>query len=240
MARQEIILGTPPNGLGGDPPRTASIKINAMTKELYEKVESLGSTGDVVPIEKGGTGGTTPELARSGLGLGSVSTENVVPIEKGGTGGTTPEQARSGLGLGSAAVANLVGTVAGGAIIEQGSNAKGNFTKFADGTLITWGSQLFNVQTLAGQGAGFNATDQPANFVPGSFRSAVFFNFFGGANRGAPLLYGSMQYYSNGLNNIYVGINMGFSPSAVHPSFLYGPLTSQSHEISYQTIGRWK
>ena len=182
MARQEIILGTPPTGLGGDPPRVASMKINAMTLELYEKNAKLGS----------------------------------------------------------AAFANLVGTVAEGAIIEQGSNAKGNFTKFADGTLITWGSQLFNVQTLAGQGAGFNETDQPASFVPGSFRSAVSFNFFGGANKGAPLLYGSMQYYSNGLNNIYVGINMGFSPAAVHPSFLYGPLTSQSHEISYQTIGRWK
>lgn len=35
MARSEIILGTPPQGLGGDPPRVASMKINAMTDELY-------------------------------------------------------------------------------------------------------------------------------------------------------------------------------------------------------------
>ena len=139
MARQEIILGTPPMGLGGDPPRVASIKINAMTEELYKKVESLGSTGDVVPIERGGTSGTTQESARSGLGLGSVATEDVVSIEKGGTGGTTPELARSGLGLGSAAVANLVGTMASGAIIEKGSNANGNFIKFADGTMLTCG-----------------------------------------------------------------------------------------------------
>ena len=182
MARQEIILGTPPTGLGGDPPRVASMKINAMTLELYEKNAKLGS----------------------------------------------------------AAFANLVGTVAEGAIIEQGSNAKGNFTKFADGTLITWGSQLFNVQTLAGQGAGFNETDQPANFVPGSFRSSVSFNFFTGPNKGGPMLYGSMQFYSYGLGNVYVGINMGISPAAAHPSFSYGPATSQSHEISYQTIGLWK
>ncbi|WP_314916445.1 hypothetical protein [Pseudomonas helleri] len=38
MPRQEIILGTPPTGLGGDPPRVASMKINAMMLELYEKV----------------------------------------------------------------------------------------------------------------------------------------------------------------------------------------------------------
>ena len=43
MAWQEIILGTPPTGLGGDPPRVASQKINLMTQELYEKNASLGA-----------------------------------------------------------------------------------------------------------------------------------------------------------------------------------------------------
>lgn len=43
MARQEIILGTAPTGLGGDPPRTASTKINAMTLELYSATNSLGT-----------------------------------------------------------------------------------------------------------------------------------------------------------------------------------------------------
>ena len=50
MARQEIILGTPPNGLGGDPPRVASQKINFMTQELYDKAAGLKSAAfaDVV------------------------------------------------------------------------------------------------------------------------------------------------------------------------------------------------
>ncbi|MCU1752134.1 hypothetical protein [Pseudomonas sp. 6D_7.1_Bac1] len=39
-------------------------------------------------------------------GLGSVSTENVVPVEKGGTGGKTQAAARSGLGLGTASTVN--------------------------------------------------------------------------------------------------------------------------------------
>lgn len=75
-------------------------------------------------------------------GLGSVSTENVVPVAKGGTGGTTQATARNGLGLKAAAVADIVGTVSQsggnptGAIIERGSNANGDYIKFADGTLI--------------------------------------------------------------------------------------------------------
>ncbi len=75
-------------------------------------------------------------------GLGSVSTENVVPVAKGGTGGTTQATARNGLGLKAAAVADIVGTVSQsggnptGAIIERGSNANGDYVKFADGTLI--------------------------------------------------------------------------------------------------------
>lgn len=74
-------------------------------------------------------------------GLGSVSTENVVPVAKGGTGGTTPALARAGLQLGSAAVAAIVGSVsqAGGvptgAIFERGANANGEYTKYADGTM---------------------------------------------------------------------------------------------------------
>ncbi|MFV3287063.1 hypothetical protein ACNFCI_23940, partial [Pseudomonas sp. NY15356] len=75
-------------------------------------------------------------------GLGSVSTENVVPVTKGGTGGTTQATARNGLGLKAAAVADIVGTVSQsggvptGAIVERGSNANGDYVKFADGTLI--------------------------------------------------------------------------------------------------------
>ncbi|CAI3796857.1 hypothetical protein GLGCALEP_01658 [Pseudomonas sp. MM221] len=76
-------------------------------------------------------------------GLGAVSTENVVPVTKGGTGGTTQAAARSGLGLKAAAVADILGTVSQsggvptGAIMEAGSNANGEYVKYADGTLIS-------------------------------------------------------------------------------------------------------
>ncbi|CRM72850.1 hypothetical protein [Pseudomonas sp. 25 R 14] len=77
-------------------------------------------------------------------GLGAVSTENVVPVAKGGTGGTTSSTARANLGLGTAAVAALVGAVSQsggvptGAVMQYGSNANGSFIRYADGTQICW------------------------------------------------------------------------------------------------------
>ncbi len=70
MARQEIILGTPPTGLGGDTPRVASSKINAMTLELYQ---GIGTPAAPLPLERGGTGGKTQVAAQVGLGLVPVS-----------------------------------------------------------------------------------------------------------------------------------------------------------------------
>ena len=80
--------------------------------------------------------------------LGTVSTENVVPVAKGGTGGTNQAAARSGLGLKSAAVADILGGVTQeggvptGAIFQRGSNANGEFCLMADGTAICTYLQL--------------------------------------------------------------------------------------------------
>jgi hypothetical protein len=65
------------------------------------------ATENVLPVTKGGTGGSDQVAARTSLGLGSVAVENTLPITKGGTGGNTQVLARSGLGLGTAAVANI-------------------------------------------------------------------------------------------------------------------------------------
>lgn len=92
MARQEIILGTPPQGLGGDPPRTASMKINAMTQEVYAALGAVDSAlPPALPVAKGGTGGATPAAARAALELGTAATAaigtaagNVMPVGAGG------------------------------------------------------------------------------------------------------------------------------------------------------------
>jgi len=109
-------------------------------------------------------------------GLGSVSVENVVPVAKGGTGGTTQAGGRSGLGLKAAAVADILGTVSQsggvptGAIYERGSNANGEYVKFADGTMICSGLKDLGTQTFSAVGGvfytgPFNPISFPATFV---------------------------------------------------------------------------
>lgn len=98
MARQEIILGTPPTGLGGDPPRTASTKINAMTAELY----------GVTPVVRGGTGGANATDARTNLGLGTAATANLTSTQVDGVAGKVLKTADWGIGTDKVPVAPSV------------------------------------------------------------------------------------------------------------------------------------
>lgn len=155
MSKQVINLGTAPTGVGGDTPRSAFTKTQSNFDEVYV---ALGASGaplalpPALPIANGGTGGTTQASARSGLGLGDVSTENVLPVAKGGTGGTSQATARTGLGLGSAAIVDAVGLMANNAIIEMGSSGTGSWMKFAGGFMITHhrGTIAVNITTAYG------------------------------------------------------------------------------------------
>lgn len=74
MARQNIELGTAPLGAGGDTPRSANIKINSMTTEIYARLAQLGTAsnatlttsstdsaaGRVLKVGDFGVGGSTP------------------------------------------------------------------------------------------------------------------------------------------------------------------------------------
>ena len=117
-------------------------------------------------------------------GLGTVSVENVVPVAKGGTGGTTQAAARAGLGLGAAAVAAILGTVSQtggvptGAIVEKVVNANGEATKFADGRLICIGP----IADFA-VAAGAVATVSPLGVFPVLFVDTAYtFQAFGSPN----------------------------------------------------------
>ena len=89
--------------------------------------------------------------------------------------------ARINLGLGNAATANILGTVSqsGGvptdAIIQRGSNANGEFVRFADGTQICWvSSAVQEIATVSG-GIHQSALDEinlPAAFV-GDYAGSV-------------------------------------------------------------------
>jgi len=83
--------------------------LRALVNTYGAKLAALGSTAnyEILPVSKGGTGGTTPAEARAALSLGTTGNYDVLPVEKGGTGSETPAAARVALGLGSAASANL-------------------------------------------------------------------------------------------------------------------------------------
>ena len=193
MARQEIILGPPPAGLGGDPPRTASLKINAMTQELYDKHAALGTASGMnaqtgskagsqqllrsdlngvgffrdlrntvfvtgLPSDLFGAGMTVGFASAGALGITEVGageygvlTVNMQYADVSGAGGCQqkfevgaytfrriPISATAWgewMTVGQRSV-GLVGAGSYSSIIEKGENGNGEWTKFADGTLI--------------------------------------------------------------------------------------------------------
>ena len=112
-----------------------------------------GETVGVLPLNKGGTGGNTVELARQNLGvltqdeiqnlinesvaeigsvdLSSSQVTNVLPMVKGGTGANAPSQARANLGVWSSAQSEVVKTNAREALRRSyagvGYNVVGTF-----------------------------------------------------------------------------------------------------------------
>lgn len=192
MARQEIILGTAPTGLGGDPPRTASTKINAMTQELYAVTSTLGTaaTRGVQTARKAATNellvagfngiGINNDLRNTiyvtGQPVDLFSTGTTIGFADGGALGVPGMSAGSygvlhsnmqysdasaGAGLSQTFEGGLVtwrrypasatawraweqvggqvvGAVASGAVMERGSTATGQWTKFANGSLVCW------------------------------------------------------------------------------------------------------
>ncbi|MBF8746913.1 phage tail protein [Pseudomonas monteilii] len=115
---------------------------------LRQLVDQLGATFALFG------GATTIEALRQNImaatrGANSDITSlsgltTALSVAQGGTGGKTQAAARTGLGLGAAAVAAITGTVSQsggvptGAIIERGSNANGEYVRYADGTQICW------------------------------------------------------------------------------------------------------
>lgn len=156
-------------------------------------------------------------------GLGTVSTENVVPVAKGGTGGTTAALARSALGLKSAAVADIVGLIADGAIMEAGSNAIGEYWRFANGLLIN--KAKLTSASIAANTTSLVSGTYPYQFLPGSQPSPV-----GMVRAGA-----SIDHY---------GIIGGSqSDGGSHSSvvfFVRNGGTAQTFQIWYISIGVWK
>lgn len=126
-------------------------------------------------------------------------------------------------------VVGLVGQSSGiptGAIIERGSNANGEYVRFADGTQICWGTGTINVSTNLnnhfGSTSGASVTGNalisfPATFSNTSYSVSVFPTFRGFTVLGA--------YSKNGAN---AAVRMGVSGS-----------TANDVPYEWSAFGRW-
>lgn len=87
MARQNIELGTPPSGVGGDTPRSANTKINANFVELYSKdLEFSALIGAGGVVESGSNGnGWFVKLADGTLYCSGISARAVTTSTQGGS-----------------------------------------------------------------------------------------------------------------------------------------------------------
>ena len=303
MARQEIILGALPNGLGGDPPRVASEKINYMTQELYDKNAALGSAaslnaqkarkaaaGEVLLAHFNGVGlqndlrntiyitGTPADLAETGtcigfadghalgipgaasLGFYGVLNSSVQWGEVSGAGGMQQEFTGNYVGVElrtfrrvavtntawsvwSQVSAPIVGTIGNaasvGAIFEKGSNANGYYIKFADGTLICWGSRYYPTSLPPGTALSwdaFNTSNWPSAFIA----PPVTHVDYSMTTAQGQSIYVNKFTYANSQLIVHAGLNTGYSPSQSHPGFSIGTLTAAFYWAHFQMIGRWK
>lgn len=156
---------TAASGSYGLAPMQGYVKESA--DRLRQLVEQFGSTLALLgnPADVAALRANIGAAARGANGdITSISgLTTALSIAQGGTGAKTAAAARTALGLKTAAVADIVGTVsqAGGvptgAIIERGSNANGEYTRYADGTQECWFMASDTTAINAALGSGFRS-----------------------------------------------------------------------------------
>ncbi|WP_079518052.1 hypothetical protein [Kosakonia radicincitans] len=136
--------------------------------------------------------------------------------------------ARTNLELKSAALADILGTVSQsggvptGAIIERGSNANGDYVKYADGTLICWFNNATTVTTSSAAGNLYVSSTTTFTF-PAAF-SAL------------PVVSPAGRYISGG--SVAWGIVRAVTATTAE-LFGLGFLTNGGVSLGYVAVGRW-
>ena len=123
---------------------------------------------------------------------------------------------------------NILGTVSQsggvptGAIIERGSNANGEFVRYADGTMICSFGTPTNINTSTAIGSVAKSSTQtisfPANFIAAPQISAT----------------ATIGGQANGF-----GVSLGNIGTSSVQFFCWGVNTSQSAAVRFNVIGRW-
>lgn len=133
----------------------------------------------------------------------------------------------SELGLKTGAFANVVGAVGDGAIIERGSNANGEYVRFADGTQICCGS-------LVMPAAGLSMDNSASRTYPASFASTprVLYSSAKQQGAGSAAALGLVS-----MNGTWV---IATSSSFTLHSYHYRHAIDEPVEFNFSANGRWK
>lgn len=201
------------------------------------KMAALGTTGnyDILPVNKGGTGGTDQAGARSGIGAAKSGSNNditaltglltALSVAQGGTGVTTMAALLAALqAVGAYGRSNIVGTVSQsggiptGASFETATNAAGTFTRFPDGTMICRSTPGSIDQTVAN--TAYSTTfGLPAPFV--------------GAYTVIPNVSGV------NVSNVFSGYSRGSQLTGSTYSIVQAWNVVQTYNYTVIVIGRW-
>ncbi len=202
-------------------------QLRAITNQYGTTLGILGTPSNATQLR------TNILAAKSGANSDITSITGLttaLAISQGGTGATSQATARTALGLGSAAVAPILGTVSQsggvptGAIFEQGSNANGEYIKFADGTLECWGTAV-----------------QPAN----SNGAAVTFTFPSTFVRTVPVVTAAGRGFASSSNtaSYLTEVNAGSLATVPVKCLIHTPTTilvpATDITIAVHAIGRW-
>ncbi|HHL2325285.1 TPA: hypothetical protein ACQ3Y4_005788 [Pseudomonas aeruginosa] len=179
------------------------------------------------------------KLQNDGNGYGSLrefADGETVPVALGGTGAPTAAGARTSLGLGSAAVRSALGStgalysrdsilgavsqssgVPTGAVIQRGSNANGEFVRFADGTQIC-------IVTLLGDGS-----QQPGTSISLPLPAAFLGNWTTGV---------SVSWASHASNpSVANGLKVAYANGSTLFFILQDALAA--NRLIFTLVGRW-
>lgn len=146
---------------------------SASAQSAIDAATAAGSINQAFLLNRANHTGTQAISTVTNLQTSLDAKKNIsdnTTIAQGGTGATTAAGARTNLGLGTAAVAAILGTVSQsggvptGAIIQKGSNANGDYVRFADGTQICWQEVTGVKATTTAYGSGFITARDDALF----------------------------------------------------------------------------
>lgn len=143
-------------------------------------ISELAGLGVAIPVSKGGTGSTSASSARTALGLAIGTDVQAYAALLASIGGLTVSQgkflafsaANTGVARDILGTVSQSGGVPTGSIVERGSNANGEYARFADGTQICTFIDGGGYACSTAEGTGFTSATQtwtyPASFLAGS------------------------------------------------------------------------